>query len=84
MNQTPINIHSEVNIDALILPPNLWISLDEIEGAEDKPPIVVDSEGTVVSGVSSYLLAIKEGKEKITVGIMSRFSKISVLELKAA
>lgn len=84
MNYTTVNINSEVNTDDLILPENLQMTLDEIESTGDNQPIIVNANNTIISGISTYLLAIKEGKEKIIVKTMSRFSKINVLDRKAA
>ncbi len=84
MNYTTVNINSEVNTDDLILPKNFQITLDEIESTGDNQPIIVNTDNTIISGISTYLLAIKEGKEKIIVKTMSRFSKINVLDRKAA
>ncbi|MCP1381916.1 hypothetical protein [Runella salmonicolor] len=84
MNYTTVNINSEVNTDDLILPENLQMTLDEIENTGDNQPIIVNADYTIISGISTYLLAIKEGKEKIIVKAMSRFSKINVLDRKAA
>lgn len=84
MNQTTANTNFEVNTDDLILPKNTQMTLDEIEQSEDRQPIIINTDNTVISGISTYLLAIKEGKQKIMVNTMSRFSKISVLDRKAA
>jgi ribosomal protein L21 len=73
-------IHNEdvLNTEDILLLEGKEITLDEIFNTTNPEPITVDKDNVIQGGVVSYLLAIKNGKKKVSVIRTNKLQKIKI------
>ena len=71
----------EVFLEDIIIPLGKYFSLDELEHVSSENTIVLDHKNNLTSGLEVYLLAIREGRNKIRINRKGRYSKIEIAPL---
>lgn len=80
INEQYNQIHNEdmLNTEDILLPDGIEITLDEIFNVKDPEPITVNKNNVIQGGIITYLLAIKNGEEKLRVIRTNKLQKIKI------
>jgi hypothetical protein len=82
-NSYPIS-YEILDIEEIIIPEGIFISINEIEAAQNSVLVKINKDNILVEGIEAYLTHVKMGSGKIRVIRVNMLQKINISLASAA